>query len=247
MSLKSDAIDLLPRGFRRYLRHAYTVTTGKLHRNHYEMAERDEFFRKAMRFLEFNGITGDYAEFGCHGGMTMRLAHKYMKARGVERHLWAFDSFSGFPPPEGDEDEHPVWIQGDMATTQAAFVKEARRNGIGAGALSLVPGYYSDTLDKGKHEGPLPGDIALAYVDCDMFSSTASVLRFLLPRMKQGMLIAFDDYFCPSSSALAGERAAMLEFLRDHPQWSFAPYVPFGWHGMSFIVEDSALVARHTS
>jgi len=245
MSLTHKAIDALPRGFRRYLRHAYTVTTGKLHRNHHEMSERDDFFRKAMKMLAYNGISGDYAEFGCHGGMTMRMAHKYMRANGVSRHLWAFDSFSGFPPPEGEEDEHPLWIQGEMATSQANFVNECRRNGIGPDALTTVPGYYSDTLDKGKHKGPLPQDVALAYVDCDMFSSTMSVLRFLGPRLKQGMIVAFDDYFCISSTALAGERAAMIEYLAGQDRFAFSPYQPYGWHGMAFIVEDKVQLDRH--
>jgi hypothetical protein len=244
MSLTNKAIDQLPRGFRRYLRHAYTVGTGKLHRNHHEMSERDDFFRKAMKMLAYNGISGDYAEFGCHGGMTMRMAHSYMRKNGVSRHLWAFDSFSGFPPPEGEEDEHPMWVQGEMKTSLDNFVRECRRNGIGAHELTTVPGYYSDTLEKRKYTGPLPDDIALAYVDCDLFSSTASVFGFLKPRLKHGMIIAFDDYFCYSATALAGERAAMLAFLKTEDRFEFADYQPFGWHGMSFIVEDKGLLER---
>ena len=62
-----------------------------------------------------------------------------------------------------------------------------------------------------------PANIALAFIDCDMYSSTRSVLGFLMPRLKHGMIIAFDDYFCwirrPQPS---GERRAMLDFFGDH-------------------------------
>lgn len=240
-----QTIDSFPRRVRRYSRHVYTVVTGRLHRNHHEMWERDDFLRKAIKMLDFNGITGDYAEFGCHGGLTFRLAHKYLPLRGSRRHMWAFDSFCGLPPAEIPEDEHPVWVAGDMATSTEAFRTEARRNGIAPEEMTLVPGYYSDTLDKGSYAGPLPGDIALAYIDCDLFSSTMSVLRFLKPRLKHGMVIAFDDYFCYSSNQIAGERAAMLEFLAGEDRFEFSPYCPYAWGGMSFIVEDKALLDPH--
>ena len=154
MSLTAKAIDVLPRGFRRYLRHAYTVTTGKLHRNHYEMAERDDFMRKAMKMLAYNGITGDYTEFGCHGGMTMRLAHKYMTRNGVARHLWAFDSFSGFPPPESEEDEVPAEI----------VVTLARSGEFGGSNLALAvagPGVLLDEDLDDEEDGEVRFDVDL--------------------------------------------------------------------------------------
>ena len=245
MRLADQTLSILPRPVRRYLRHVYTTATGQLHRNHHEMAERDDFFRRAMRMLEFNGISGDYAEFGSHGGMTLKLAHRYMKLRGVKRHLWAFDSFQGLPEWAGEEDEHPAWVPGDMSTSLPAFITEARANGIAADEMTTVAGFYEDTLDKGSYTGPLPDDLALCYIDCDLHSSTASVLRFLAPRMKHGMVIAFDDYFCHGAKTLAGERAAMLEFLRDDTRFEFLPYHQIGWHGMSFILEDRELLDRH--
>ena len=35
-----------------------------------ERHEREEFFYKVFRALSFNAISGDYVEFGCHGGTT---------------------------------------------------------------------------------------------------------------------------------------------------------------------------------
>ncbi|HYC54821.1 MAG TPA: hypothetical protein VEL28_07770, partial [Candidatus Binatia bacterium] len=104
-------------------------------------------------------------------------------------------------------------------------------------------GFYEDTIGPASADGA-PERIALAYVDCDLHSSTAVVLRFLEPRLRPGMLVAFDDYFCHSLAGISGERMAMLEFLARNPRWNFLPYVRFGWHGQSFIVEDrSSLTA----
>jgi O-methyltransferase len=52
------------------------------------------------------------------------------------------------------------------------------------------------------------------------------------------MIIAFDDYFCFSAAALLGERKALIEHISTDQQFHFSPYIQFGWHGMSFIVED---------
>jgi O-methyltransferase len=87
-----------------------------------------------------------------------------------------------------------------------------------------------------------PADIALAYVDCDLYSSTTTVLEFLRKRLKHGMIIAFDDYYLYSPTAAAGERVALIELARAvRDRFLLLPYVQFGFGGMSFIVEDKAL------
>jgi hypothetical protein len=46
-----------------------------------------------------------------------------------------------------------------------------------------------------------------------MYSSTRTVLSFLESRLKHGMIVAFDDYFCWSSTQISGERRAFVEFV----------------------------------
>jgi hypothetical protein len=60
--------------------------------------------------------------------------------------------------------------------------------------------------------------------------------------MKHGMIIAFDDYYCWSATQISGERMAMLEFFSENPEWVLSPYMQFGWHGQSFVVESRNLV-----
>jgi hypothetical protein len=121
--------------------------------------------------------------------------------------LWAFDSFSGLPPQVLPEDEHPIWVRGTMSIEVDEFEKICKESGIPLAHYSVVPGFYENTLSA-PHTADLPSDICLAYIDCDLYSSTKAVLEFLLPRLKHGMIIAFDDYYCWSATQVSGERKA---------------------------------------
>ena len=59
---------------------------------------------------------------------------------------------------------------------------------------------------------------------------------------KHGMIIAFDDYHCWSPTQLSGERRAKLELVSDHEKWHLEPFLKYGWHGHSFVVEDKRLL-----
>ena len=203
-----------------------------------ERVDREYFFRRAFHALSFNGISGDYCEFGC-SGMTFSLAYRYFRESGRVGRMWAFDSFEGLPPGKGREDEHPVFTHGHLRTGLERFIKTCKREGILDSNYRVVPGYYEETL---KQDSPrttsLPDDVALAYVDCDLYSSARTVLSFLSKRLKHGMIIAFDDYYCWSNSAVAGERLAALEFFNQNLRFHFLPYIQYSWAGMSFVVED---------
>ncbi len=202
-----------------------------------ERLARQEFFYNAFKALRFNGIEGDYAEFGSWGGMTFTLAYGESRRHGHTAKLWAFDSFQGLPSPRGAEDEHPEWRAGKMATNLEEFHAICVANGIPRDSYTVVPGFYEDTLpQRSPAEGPT--DIALAYVDCDLYSSSKTVLEFLRPRLKHGMIVAFDDYFCWSPTQPSGERKALLELVAEDDIWDWVPYVQYGWHGQSFVLES---------
>jgi hypothetical protein len=202
------------------------------------MSGQANFFWDAFAALQVNGITGDYAEFGCHHGGSFQSAYKAMAGRSVERHLWAFDSW-GSLPDDHPRDAHPGWeLEGASAGGVATFHNALKRAGVPRDAYTAVEGYYKDTLPPLGADAA-PADIALAYVDCDLYSSTVDVLEFLAPRLKHGMIVAFDDYYCWSPTDVSGERAAMLEFLAAHPEWNFHRYKDIHWAGLSFVVERS--------
>jgi len=202
---------------------------------------RQEFLYNAFKTLKFNKIDGDYAEFGCWTGNTFTLAYHEARRHGHKAKLWAFDSFKGLPEPTGTDKEHPMWKKGSMSTSLDEFHRICKSKGVPSNAYRVVPGCYEHTLPRillGKE----PNNICLAYIDCDLYFSTRSVLEFLMPRIKHGMIIAFDDYFCFSSSDISGERKAFLEFFSNSEKWNLLPYMQFGWGGNSFIIEDKSKV-----
>jgi O-methyltransferase len=207
-----------------------------------ERAWKQQFFYNAFRALWYNRIDGDYAEFGCWSGSSFWLAHLESRKHGHAARLWAFDSFQGLPAAESARDEHPNWAKGDMSMSVDEFHQACARDGVPRSAYEVVPGFYHDTLDR-MAATDRPVNIALAFIDCDMYSSTRSVLGFLMPRLKHGMIIAFDDYFCWTPTQPSGERRAMVEFFGEHPRWNLLPFMNFGWHGQSFVVEDKTLLA----
>lgn len=241
MSVTSRAATLMPSRHRDRLR--WLLSFLRHDHMYHEVEHRREFMRRAFTAQKFNGITGDYVEFGCWGGTTFALAYRESRRRALSCTLWAFDSFQGLPPQALPADDHPRWQAGALSTSLGEFRAICRRNGIPDDDYRVVAGYYEETIGSAaSYAGELPSDIAVAYVDCDLYSSTTTVLGFLAPRLKHGMIVAFDDYFCYSSTALAGERKALADFAHSHPRFHFSPYAQFGWHGMSFVVEDRALL-----
>jgi hypothetical protein len=201
-----------------------------------ELADLKRFIRRAFQALVYNGIEGDYAEFGCWGGRTFTLASGAARLLGHGAHLWAFDSFEGLPASEDPRDDHKAWLPGAMAMSQSAFIDTCVRNGVPRASFTTVPGYFDKTLTAGGTA--LPRRICFAYVDCDLYTSTREVLTFLADRLCHGAVLAFDDYYCFGESQTAGERLAASEVLGAHDRWRLVPYIQYGWAGMSFLVED---------
>ncbi len=206
-----------------------------------ESSDRQKFFFNAFKILSFNGIDGDYFEFGSRGGRSLGLAYHEAKKFKSKTHFYAFDSFEGLPESTSEKDYHPVWVKGTQKSSIETFHQHCRKRKIPAERYTAVKGFYNESLVGGEADA-LPSNIAFVYIDCDMYSSTMDVLKFLEPRLKNGMIIAFDDYFCISNTQIAGERKAMLEVFDDASEWNLLPYLPFSYVGMSFIVEKKSLL-----
>jgi len=202
---------------------------------------RHEFFYNAFRALSFNGIDGDYAEFGCYRAMTFAMAYQEAVRHKHKARLWAFDSFSGLPAPKDDRDSHPKWVEKGMATSLDRFHDLCALQRVPRDAYEVVPGFYEETLPA-MSDTDAPPNTAMVYIDCDLYSSTGDVLRFLMPRLKHGMIIAFDDYFGWSATQVSGNRRAMLEVFSENSEWELVPYMQYGWHGQSFVVESRKIV-----
>jgi O-methyltransferase len=197
------------------------------------------FFWDAFTAVAVNGVSGDYVEFGSWGCNTLRHAYQTCQQFQASRHLWAFDSFRALPPSDEPRDQHPGLASGLGQGGVEAFHATCASFGVPRDAYTAVEGYYQDTLPPlGTDEEPR--DIAIAYVDCNLYSSTVTVFEFLGPRLKPGMIIGFDDYYLWNpGTGVSGEREALSEFLDAHPHWHFHRFKDIHWGGVAFVVEHS--------
>jgi O-methyltransferase len=207
-----------------------------LHTSEREAQGRAAFFVNAFSAVAVNGITGPYLEFGVGRGMTLWLAWRSSRSLGVPCELWAFDSFEGLPAGTTEVDtSHPAWLPGAYANTEASVRGNLSALGVDLAEVRFVPGFYSDSVAPARR-AELPTSAALVYIDCDMYDSTVDALDYLADVIGHGTIVGFDDYFCWSPSRSSGEKIALDEFRAAHPELTFHPYQPIGWHGMSFYV-----------
>jgi hypothetical protein len=118
-------------------------------------------------------VEGLVLEFGVGSGLTINHI-----AGLIPGPVYGFDSFDGLP-------EH--WRTGYPTGTFAGPVPEVRAN------VKLIKGLFSDTLPGFTAENGTP--IALLHIDCDLYSSTKTVLEGLGHRIGKGCVIVFDEYF----------------------------------------------------
>lgn len=113
-------------------------------------------------------------ECGVYFGRSLRLI-----AAKTPGPVHGFDSFQGLP--EAWHDNEPA----------GAYTTAGRVPGI-ADNVTLHAGWFQDTLPPffAHHSGP----IRLLHVDCDLYSSTRTVLEHAYAGLVPGSLLVFDDF-----------------------------------------------------
>ena len=112
-------------------------------------------------------------EFGVRHGTSIRQL-----ASLTSKSIYGFDSFEGLPEDWHQESKEVYSTKGKIPKVPAH--------------VTLIPGWFEETLPLflEKHEE----DVALINIDCDIYSSTKTVLDLLSPRIKKGTIIIFDEY-----------------------------------------------------
>jgi hypothetical protein len=121
--------------------------------------------------LSLIAAPGTALEFGVADGYTLR---RIVAGMPSDSRIVGFDSFEGLP-------EH--WREGfgvGMFATTAPSVPGAE----------LVVGLFDATLPVWA----VPDDVVLVHIDCDLYSSTRTVLDHVGPHLKPGCMVVFDEY-----------------------------------------------------
>jgi hypothetical protein len=138
-------------------------------------------------------LSGLYCEFGVFTGESIN----YIAAK-VTGEVHGFDSFEGLP-----EDWRASFEAGKFKVKE--LPKVAPNIILHKGWFhNSIPGFLQDTSDP----------IAFLHIDCDLCSSTGTVLRALADRIVAGTVIQFDEFF-NYPGWRSGEYEAFTEFCLD--------------------------------
>lgn len=134
-----------------------------------------ELMDYAIRAMKPEGVV---AEFGVNQGGTINFIAKKLPQREVH----GFDSFEGLPESwSGNQMEAGSFNNGGRMPKVAANVQ-------------LHKGWFSESLPAWAAANR-DKSIALLHVDCDLYSSTATIFEHLEKQIVPGTVIVFDEYF----------------------------------------------------
>ena len=136
--------------------------------------DRYSLLRYAVGQVRSDGL---YCEFGVYKAESINV----VAAAAPDKIVYGFDSFEGLPE---------IWRPGFRS---GSFAAQSRGLPRVRGNVRLVRGWFSESLPGFLQEHP--GPIAFMHVDCDLYSSTRTVLDALDSRMRAGAVVVFDEYF----------------------------------------------------
>ena len=127
---------------------------------------------------------GLFLEFGVWKGDSIRRIASFAKTN-----VFGFDSFEGLP-----EGWRPGYPAGAFALNALPEVPDN---------VELVKGWFNETLPRFLEDNR--GPISFIHMDCDLYSSTKTVLNLCNERILSGTIVLFDE-------------------LVNHPRWESGEY-----------------------
>jgi hypothetical protein len=180
----------------------------------------EEMFRKSAP------VPGDLVECGVSIGTGLLNWSLLTELSGVDRHVFGYDSFAGFPASVEEDRKANGAFQtssGDYASPPELVLRVLAEGRVSPGFIQnqvhLVRGFFDQTL--ADHTSP----IALLHLDCDLHDSYVTCLHTLYDRVVTGGVIMFDEY---EDETFPGARVAIDEFFRDKPE-TFVRYERYGY------------------
>ncbi len=179
---------------------------------------------------------GDYFEFGLFKGYSFWWAQQTAKKHeaGAMR-FFGFDSFEGLPDVEGrDVTRNDDFYKGQYKCSYEQVRRSLDEGGVDWDRTFLTRGYFNESLKPELRRDLGMGRVAIALIDCDLYSSTVDVLAFIAPMLMEGTLLIFDDWNCFQEDNERGQRKAFAEFQQRHPHVRAEPVFRYGSWGQAF-------------
>jgi len=195
--------------------------------------EENNAFKWASAYIVKNQIKGDYLEFGVWKGNSFIEMHKQIKFNSETFYInnqkkkinnliniyenmkfHAFDSFEGLP--ESNYTKPIQYFAGNYAADEKTFLKNINNHGVDLEKVTVTKGWFDKSLDMNCAKNIQLKEIAVAYIDCDLFESTIPVLNFITPFIKTGTILIFDDWFRNGGDNTNGVQGAVLHWLEKN-------------------------------
>jgi len=199
-----------------------------------------EAIAQALQCVKDRGqpARGDYYEFGVFRGYTLWRAYEACQALGLtQMRCYGFDSFQGLPVPTAEDETEGKFFEGQFACSKDGVVQWLTQRGVDWSRVVLIEGFFNETLTPQVRQRYPFGPVAVAFIDCDLYSSTRQVLAWLGEGLVDGSIVLFDDWRTLDSSS-QGQQRAWREFTEAHPGLRAAPFVDFSDHGTSFVISN---------
>jgi len=152
-------------------------------------------------------IDGLWMEFGVHRGRT--ISHI---AAATDQMVYGFDSFEGLPEawtdgfpkglfslngeiPEGYLASNHSPLQAD--TSPITFKENSHDRSIKPWPknITLIKGWFDDSLPSFVTSPEGDKNVAFLHIDCDLYSSTKTIFKYLGEKIVAGTIICFDEIY----------------------------------------------------
>ena len=218
----------------------------------------------AADFVFSENIDGDYLEFGVFQGSSFIEAYKVcedakkwsskrfnefsfekketanlnFQRLNIKNDIryFAFDSFEGLPKENKEDAKHPRFHEGRFKSSKEFFLKACKYNNVDLSKVVVCEGFYDETLNNELFQIHNLNKAAIIMIDCDLLSSTRTVLKFITPLLQNGTVIIFDDWFTYKGMKNKGQQKAVDEWLKSNINISLLEHARYGKSQKSFIV-----------
>ncbi|GGN62928.1 hypothetical protein GCM10011349_47070 [Novosphingobium indicum] len=176
-------------------------------------------FEEALTILSqyLGDQIGAYVEFGVYNGSSMLCMRSALRTLGIrDLSLFGFDSFQGLPDTAA-HDDGGVWHAGQFSCPRCVTEQRLEPLTDTANPITLIEGWYADTLSAGDVYGI--GRASIVMIDSDTYTSARHALRFVAPILTSPSIIMFDDWKLNDLDVKAlGEYKAFHEWVAQYPE-----------------------------
>jgi O-methyltransferase len=205
---------------------------------------------QCLHWLHARGLCegSDYLEFGIFRGFNLWYTQALARALGIQdMRFFGFDSFMGLPPVEGI-DAGAAFHEGDFSAYKDEVEMFLSRFGVNWHKTRLIKGFFDQSLTPELKTKEALRRCSFCLVDCDLYSSAVTVLKFVEPLLGDESILLFDDWSDFGVNQNKGEPKAFAEFeARNAEVFASRPFedlVALGGKGKAFIMRRKTAPAR---